>query len=121
MVFDIAKINTGAAGVYVSLPVFRASDGEARRRELQNIERMNAFYERLAGYITEFAASEDFPAGGRYRAEGSCRISEDGMDITVTVKLSMYCRGRRTAGRNLCHTWRDGIIVCGDKDQVHAK
>lgn len=121
MVFDIAQINTGAASVYVRLPVFRASDGETQRRETQNIQRMNAFYEKLAGYITEFAASEAFPAGGRYRAEGSCRLSEDGTDVTVTVRLSLYCRGRRTAGRCLCHTWRDGIIVCGGEEPLQTK
>lgn len=121
MVFDIEQIHTGSASVYVRLPVFRESEGKTVRRETQNIQRMNTFYQRLAGYITEFTATEDFPPGGRYCAESSCLVSDDGTNITVTVKLTLFCRGRRTAERRLVHTWSDGIIVADDEEQPHSK
>lgn len=103
MIFEIRSMGTGTASI--RLPVFSAEDSESG-----NAARMNTFYEKLAGYIKEFIESEDFPAGGRYRAEGKCTEGEDG-SITVSVTLSLHHRGRCTARRVISHTWRDGVII----------
>lgn len=108
--FNISEFDTGASGAHVFLPVFNTSE-DSTRRETRDTARMNAFYKSLAGYIGEFVLSQEFPQGGRYRADSVCRQSEDGREITVVVSLSLHHRGRCSARRTLCHTWRDGVIV----------
>ncbi len=88
------------------IPKFSVDSG--KKREEENVRRMNDFYDELKKSVIAYSESPDFPEGGKYFAKANVTQSDD--VTTVRMEMRLRCKGATVSHRSLIHEWEDGVI-----------